>query len=91
VSDRRFRGWLVGADQPAAELLAAPRDASWFAHSGHGGNHGGGKRHIVSADGGSACRGQPLVLDIAEPARNVEPILRCRRQGCAGRWPVESP
>lgn len=85
MSDRKFGGRRVGSDHPTTELLAAPRDASLFAHPGVA-----RKRHIIAADRGSACQGHALVLSLAEPAAQVEAVLRCRRNGCKERWPQDA-
>jgi hypothetical protein len=83
---RRFGGYFVGPDNPASELMAAPRDASWFNHPGHN----GGQYHIVADDGGSACRGQMLIPELARSAATLDQRLRCRRNGCKQRWPSDA-
>jgi hypothetical protein len=61
-------------------LLAAQRDASWFS-SGRGGN--GGVYHVMTPDGLPLCGQRTLLIDDrAVPAGDVEPMLRCRRNGC---------
>jgi hypothetical protein len=70
------------------QLRAAPRDATAYNYPSHyDGAHSAGKRHILGADGLSACRHQLLVDEIAQPADTVDMVLRCRRNGCKDRWP----
>lgn len=81
---RVFRNWPVAVDGEACPQAgqAAPRDASWYGKPGIA-----RVRHVVAADGGSACQGAPLVLELAEHAVLTEWHLRCRRNGCRGQWP----
>lgn len=63
-----------------SELLAAPRDASFFACS-HPGNRGG-KYHVIGNNGSSVCGIPLLILEIAIPLGDVYPIERCKRPAC---------
>jgi hypothetical protein len=78
---RVYRGWPLGPTGCPQAGLATTRDASWY-------NSPGRARvvHVVADDGGSACCGMPLVLEIARPPGDVELWLRCQRRGCRERW-----
>lgn len=88
---RYYRGRPVGIPgEQTGEVRAARRDASWFSRPGRS-----QCMHIVAEDGGSACRGFPLILettglpvrDQTTAAADVPEYSRCRAKGCAGRWP----
>lgn len=88
---RYYRGRPVGVPGEATgEVRAAWRDASWYRKPGRPGRY-----HVVAEDGGSACRGFPLVLetpglpvrDGTKAAAEVEEHMRCRANGCKERWP----
>lgn len=82
------------------ELLAAPRDASWYARPGRA-----EVSHIAVTEDGkywfAACRKgrlmhgpsitTPLVETILVPAHQVRPVRRCQRPGCKKRWPGSVP
>lgn len=88
---RYYRGRPVGIPGEASgEVRAATRDATWYEKPGVA-----YAMHIVAEDGGSACRGMPLVLetvslpprDVTVLASSVAPQFRCRAHGCRERWP----
>lgn len=75
------------------KVMAAQRDASWHSRP----SRNGGKFHIIVDGGVAACsknpylRGGTLVLQSdteAMPARQVHPVLRCKRNGCRQVWPT---
>jgi hypothetical protein len=71
-------GWMDG------KVLAARRDASFYRC------HGTSRRyHIVVGDYVSACNPQRMLVvkETAIAAEDVTEGLRCRRPGCAVRWP----
>ena len=75
---------------PNRRLMAARRDASWYSCPGRAGRY-----HVVAPDGiGGLCGVQMLAAvgetSTAIPAERVEPVLRCRRRGCAEAWPAPS-
>jgi len=88
---RYYRGRPVGVPgEDTGEVRAASRDASFFNSPGTA-----RKVHFVAGDGGSACRGMPLVLesvslpvrDLTMSAAEVPDHIRCRAKGCRERWP----
>ncbi|MBH3307941.1 hypothetical protein [Pseudomonas mosselii] len=72
---------------PAPALQAAFRDASWFRRPDV---RSVKMAHVLRADGTPACGLVAMMCD-PEPAAGVHVALRCRRPGCAGRWPDNDP
>lgn len=74
----------------AGEILAAPRDASWYnspSTSAGPRSHCGGRYHALTAAQAPKCnRRALLVLDLAKPPGDVAEILLCRRAACRAAW-----
>lgn len=64
-------------------VMSARRDASFYARPN---TRSAKVCHVVVGDSRAAC-GVPLLLDVEEDARDVPQPSRCRRRGCAERWP----
>lgn len=88
---RYYRGRPVGIPgEGSGDVRAARRDASWFRKPGVS-----MRMHVMAEDGGSACRGSPLILesvslppvDMTVRAVNVPEWSRCQGHGCKERWP----
>jgi hypothetical protein len=71
----------VTADPP----LAARRDASWWNSPGTAYVY-----HVATTDMAACCfRDQPLAEFTSQDAAKVPAAQRCRRRGCATRWPAD--
>jgi hypothetical protein len=76
--------------------VAGRRDASFLHSPGWSGRYHVAVRAQTylanSWEVSAACnpRGMLLIEDGLQAASEVDPVLRCRRAGCAGRWPQES-
>lgn len=63
-------------------MTAGMRDASWYAHPG------AAARYHVWRDHHPACTPRAFLAEYTRiPAPDVPDALRCRRNGCRGRWP----
>lgn len=68
-----------------ADVFAGMRDATCFRNPGRAGRY-----HIQRGDGFAVC-GVDGFLHDAVHAQDVHEVLRCKRSGCATRWPAEAP
>lgn len=91
-SGRMLAGARTIVRSEDGEMMAAPRDASFYASPSTGPRHDATWRvhsgHYGGTDDGAACGRSPILIDdMAEPISRVEDWQRCGRPGCREHWP----